>query len=312
MNFQSMEYFAAVAKNRSFTKAADELHITQQTLSAHIAGLERELGCPLLIRHIPLELTYAGEVFLRYATEFNTRYTCMFHEFDDILKNQTGRLRIGIAFTRGHAIMPELIAAFQEHFPGVDVELSESFNDVLQKWLLDGTIDLAIANFPDRIPGIMIQDFYEEEMILLIANSLLQSLYGEQKGAVIQEISQNHRYSLLAPCPFLMNREHDLVGRIGRKILAADNFVPSVHVCSDNIATLLALCIQGKGACICPKNLVFSTLSEEQLRDIHIFNLGTDARYPIKFAWLEQNYEWSMISRFIHSSLECWKSAHFS
>ncbi|MFR8330222.1 MAG: LysR family transcriptional regulator [Clostridium fessum] len=63
MNFQSMEYFAAVAKNRSFTRAADALHITQQTLSAHIAGIERELGCPLLIRHIPLELTYAGRYF---------------------------------------------------------------------------------------------------------------------------------------------------------------------------------------------------------------------------------------------------------
>ena len=123
MNFQSMEYFAAVAKNRSFTRAADALHITQQTLSAHIAGIERELGCPLLIRHIPLELTYAGEVFLRYATEFNTKYDCMLHEFGDILNNQTGKLRIGIAFTRGHAIMPELIAAFQKEYPGVDVEL---------------------------------------------------------------------------------------------------------------------------------------------------------------------------------------------
>ena len=47
-------------KTASFTRAADALHITQQTLSAHIAGIERELGCPLLIRHIPLELTYAG------------------------------------------------------------------------------------------------------------------------------------------------------------------------------------------------------------------------------------------------------------
>lgn len=65
----------------------------------------------------------------------------MLHEFGDILNNQTGKLRIGIAFTRGHAIMPELIAAFQKEYPGVDVELVESSNDVLQKYLLDGTID---------------------------------------------------------------------------------------------------------------------------------------------------------------------------
>lgn len=248
MNFQSMEYFAAVAKNRSFTRAADALHITQQTLSAHIAGIERELGCPLLIRHIPLELTYAGEVFLRYATEFNTKYDCMLHEFGDILNNQTGKLRIGIAFTRGHAIMPELIAAFQKEYPGVDVELVESSNDVLQKYLLDGTIDLAIANFSVRIPGIILRDFYEEEMVLIVSTALLQNIYGKQTEAIIQEVSRHHRYSLLAPCPFLLNREHDLVGRIGRNILATDNFVPSVHACSDNIATLLALCAMGKGA----------------------------------------------------------------
>ena len=181
MNFQSMEYFAAVAKNRSFTRAADALHITQQTLSAHIAGIERELGCPLLIRHIPLELTYAGEVFLRYATEFNTKYDCMLHEFGDILNNQTGKLRIGIAFTRGHAIMPKLIAAFQKEYPGVDVELVESSNDVLQKYLLDGTIDLAIANFSVRIPGIILRDFYEEEMVLIVSTALLQNTANSPK-----------------------------------------------------------------------------------------------------------------------------------
>lgn len=63
MNFQTMEYFTAVVEKRSFTKAAESLHITQQTLSAHIANLEKELGCALLIRHIPLELTYAGKYF---------------------------------------------------------------------------------------------------------------------------------------------------------------------------------------------------------------------------------------------------------
>ncbi len=83
MNFQTMEYFTAVVEKRSFTKAAESLHITQQTLSAHIANLEKELGCALLIRHIPLELTYAGEVFFRYAADFDQKYASMMHEFDN-------------------------------------------------------------------------------------------------------------------------------------------------------------------------------------------------------------------------------------
>ena len=64
MNFQNIQYFLQVARKRSFSQAAEELFITQQTLSASIAALERELGCKLFLRHIPLELTYGGERFL--------------------------------------------------------------------------------------------------------------------------------------------------------------------------------------------------------------------------------------------------------
>ena len=56
MNFLTMEYFVEVARQRSFTHAAERLHITQQTLSAHIAAVERELGCRLLVRTTPLQM----------------------------------------------------------------------------------------------------------------------------------------------------------------------------------------------------------------------------------------------------------------
>ena len=73
MNFSSMDYFVMVARERSFSRAAERLHITQQTLSAHIAGLEKELSTKLLVRSIPLELTYAGEVFLGYAADLQRK-----------------------------------------------------------------------------------------------------------------------------------------------------------------------------------------------------------------------------------------------
>ena len=64
MNFSSMEYFIALAEERSFTRAAQRLMVTQQTLSAHIAGIERELGVRLVNRKVPLTLTYAGDGLL--------------------------------------------------------------------------------------------------------------------------------------------------------------------------------------------------------------------------------------------------------
>lgn len=112
VNFNSPEYFIVLAREGSFTRAADALHITQQSLSSHIAGLEKELGCTLLVRRTPLELTYAGRTFLRYAESLRQTQQAMQREFCDIAENQKGELRIGIAYTRGRAIMPHLIPAF--------------------------------------------------------------------------------------------------------------------------------------------------------------------------------------------------------
>lgn len=56
MNFSSMDYFVMVAQERSFTRAAERLHTTQQTLSAHIANLEKEMGSRLFERSVPLHL----------------------------------------------------------------------------------------------------------------------------------------------------------------------------------------------------------------------------------------------------------------
>ena len=85
MNFTSLSYFETLAHERSFTRAAQRLHITQQSLSTSIAKLEAELDCQLVVRHVPLELTYAGEVLLRYAASFREGYAAMQQEFCDIL-----------------------------------------------------------------------------------------------------------------------------------------------------------------------------------------------------------------------------------
>ena len=117
MNFSSMDYFVMVARERSFSRAAERLHITQQTLSAHIAKLEGELGAKLLVRSIPLELTYAGEVFLEYALDFQRRASSLEREFQDITENQRGLLRIGINYTRGDIVIPPLLIRFQQEYP---------------------------------------------------------------------------------------------------------------------------------------------------------------------------------------------------
>lgn len=183
MNFLSMDYFLMTAEKRSFTKAADALHITQQTLSTHIANLEQELDCKLFVRHVPLELTYAGEIFWQYAADFQKKYRAMQHEFADLTKNEQGILRIGISFTRCHAIMPAIITEYQRRYPHMEIQVIENANTGLQKDLMEHKIDLAIAKFPDFLPGITLSDFYEEEVVLLLADSLFHEVISDAAPA---------------------------------------------------------------------------------------------------------------------------------
>ena len=303
MNFSSFDYFEMLARERSFTKAAQKLHITQQSLSSHIASLEEEVGCQLLVRHVPLELTYAGTVFLRYGENVQRELKNMRREFCDITQNQKGVLRIGIAFTRGRAIMPELILNFQKKYPNIEIELSEAANKTLYYKLINGEVDLAIANFSNTMQDVELCDFYREEVVLLISKKLLEQIATGNMEELAKQI-QKGNLSTLSKCPFVLGNFDDIAGKIGRTTIKKANFAPLVKAKSDNIETLLSLCMQGVGACFCPENLAYAAVSPNELKQMYIFSLGKQAEYPIRFGFLKSNYQWKIISEFIRISKE--------
>ena len=302
MNFSSMEYFVTLARERSFTRAAEQLHITQQSLSSHISGIEKELGCQLVIRHVPLELTYAGQTLLRYASRFQKEYRAMQQEFCDISQNQRGSLRVGVAFTRGRAILPPVILAFQEAYPGITVELAEGTNEELHQMLLNGDVDVAIGNFPEALKGIDLHDYYLEEIVLLISKSYIDKEFSGDASKV--EAMKDGDYGALSSLSFLLGSETDIAGRFGRDLLRASEITnPTVKAKSENIETLLDLCLLGAGACFCPKNLAISMLSEEQLKSIVMLRLGGCSKYPIRFGFRKASYQWSIIQAFMDCAL---------
>lgn len=302
MNFDSLDYFIVLARERNFTRAAEALHITQQSLSSHISNLERELRCPLVVRRTPLELTFAGRTFLRYAESIRETKQALQRELCDISENQRGELRIGIAYTRGRAIMPRLIPAFQREYPNVEILLREDSNDALQKLLLEGGIDLAVAAFPRALPDIVLEDYYTEDVVLCLSDPLLKRC-GIDLSAHRAEIAAGDLHALRA-CPFVLGSAEDIGGRIGRALLRSSGFTPLSRAASENVETLLALCVQGVGACFCPSNLLDTALPPAQLAQLHILPLCSKASYPICFGYLKRSYQWSVIAEFIRIARE--------
>lgn len=299
MNFSSMEYFMVLAQERNFTRAAEQLHITQQSLSSHIAGMEKELGSQLLVRRVPLELTYAGEVLLRYATGFQKLHTEMQREFCDISQKQKGILRVGAASTRGQMILPKTIALFQESYPNINVELTEGSNGELHKKLLKGTIDLAIADFPENLPGISLTDFYREENVLVIEKGLFAKCFSFSAEECERQLLAGD-YSALRECPFVLGGIDDIDGRIGRDVLKQAGIDdPIVTANSHNVGMLLRLSLSGVGACVCPQKIVQSVLMPEQLDSVWMFPLGAEMENLIQFGYPKQSYQWSVIEKFM-------------
>ncbi len=300
MNFSSITYFLQLEHERSFSRAAEKLNITQQTLSGHIASMEKELQCPLFIRHIPLELTYGGEVFLQYARRIQCEYANLQQAMQEIREERKGRLRIGIAPTRGHAILPAVISAYQKEWPQVTISIIESVNETLMEMVRMGEVDLAILG-PSKVgtEALVTTDFYEEEIVLLVPDGLYERLFSglpESRSVVLKGPED---FLPFASCPLLLNPQGDISGRFASSLLKQAGIDPVVKVRSHNIETLLEMCAQGDGACFTPLNLAEAVLSPQALSHMVTVRFGERARYMIHFTCLRERSRWKMLQGFI-------------
>ncbi len=303
MNFQSMNYFLQVAEKRSFSQAAEALYITQQSLSASIASLEKELGTALFVRHIPLELTYGGELFLQYARSILQTQERMLRDFAEIREEERGRLRVGIAINRGRLLMPQVIRAFHETCPLVEVEIHERSNDELMTALSEGRIDLAIANFPRAQYGTVLEDYYQDEIVLAVSEKLLQERFGEEAENAKARLRETRDIRLLAELPFLMSSEQGVAGRIGRSLIRRAGITPEIKASSGNMETLMEMCALGEGACFCPENLLRSSVAESRTNGLFLLHFpDRETVYSVRFGWLQEEKEWKIRRAFIDTA----------
>ena len=298
MNFQSIQYFLQTAKRKSFSLAAQDLYITQQTLSASVASLEKELGCRLFVRHVPLELTYAGEVFLRHAMALQENYERMERDFKALRSGERSRLRVGVTANRGWMIMPPLIQAFRREHPLAEIEVFEKHNDDLLESLYEGRIDLVIASFFGMTRGIVTEDFFEDEIVLAVPKSLLKDIPEADR----QE-KEDEGFFLLKKLPLLMSSSRSASGQIARDLIRQSGIVPEINVRSGNMNTIIELCARGEGICFCPERVLKTMLTEDQTEELKLVRFPEhDTRYMIRFGYLAGDTPWQLRNEFMETA----------
>jgi DNA-binding transcriptional LysR family regulator len=125
MTLRQCEVFLAVAREQSFSLAAKKMHLSQPTLSEHMAELEEELGAELFVRRgRTVTLTEAGRVFHPYATQTVNAAEGGRQAVLDLGGLGRGALLVGASTTPGIYVLPSVIARFRARYPGIDLKLS--------------------------------------------------------------------------------------------------------------------------------------------------------------------------------------------
>lgn len=301
MNLQSIDYIITTANEKSFSKAAEILHITQQTLSAHVSAVERELGCQLFIRHVPLEITYAGNEFLKYALNIQQQLKCLRRTFDEIAGEEKGLLKIGVTDNRDKIVLLPIIVKFHKEHPKIQIKVIENTNDILIQQLEKGEIDICISDFSTHKSKITHVELYKEQVVFVVPRKLFLKIHSERTQDVIRSIQENADYKLLQNCPLLLGHEQDIAGKFSRELFKSFEQPPIVTAEAENMALVLGLCAEGLGGCFCPEIIVKNTLLDEQLKKIFIITLGKQFEYHIRIGWKNN---WSVIDAFVKTACE--------
>lgn len=161
------KYVYEVYKERSFTKAAQNLYISQPSLSARIKKIEEIIGEPLFDRSTtPLQLTEVGKVYIEATEEITQIEQRVENYINDLAGLKTGNLAVGASTLFAAYVVPSLITQFNQKFPDVHIQLIEGNTAELEEMLGSNALDFVIDNYHyDSI--LYNKELYCEENILL-------------------------------------------------------------------------------------------------------------------------------------------------
>lgn len=169
MEMHQLRYVVAVARAGNFSRAAEQCHVSQPSLSQQIQKLEDELGERLFDRmKRETKLTAHGETFLRRAVKILEEVAAAKREASDAQNLLRGTLTVGVLPTIAPYLLPDVMAQFMEQFPGVDVVVQEDTTARLLKLAYGFGIDLALVSRPIDTERLEVRDLFAEELLLAL------------------------------------------------------------------------------------------------------------------------------------------------
>lgn len=167
----TLRVFVAVAELRHFSKAAEQLNLSQPGVSLHIRNLENEMGAKLLYRSSKqVRLTEAGEILYKRAKQINHLYDEAKQSIRLLQHEVTGQIRLGASFTIGEYILPGLIAKYANQYPHVEIEVTIRNTEEIMRGVREGILDIGLVEGKVHAADWTVTPFMKDQMILVAAS----------------------------------------------------------------------------------------------------------------------------------------------
>ena len=156
MELKQLEYFLAVNRHRNFTKAAQQLFVTQPTITIAIKKLEKELGTDLFHRDSgAIRLSIAGEMLLPRAEQILKNVQSAIDDLGNIGIDKKKELHLGIPPMSCSIMYPIVLTDYREAFPDVEIHITDLCNQEIIHMILEEELELAFAVLPDQMEECM-------------------------------------------------------------------------------------------------------------------------------------------------------------
>ena len=149
MEYRDFEYVLTIYQEKSLSKAAEKLYITQPALSIFLTRLETQLQTRLFERtKRGLVPTYAGQKYIEFARQSIALGRSFDQELCEIQAERKGILRLGTSPHIGSIVLPEVLFSFQNRYPNIQLAITEGTSLTLEKLIDNNELDLALMHLP--------------------------------------------------------------------------------------------------------------------------------------------------------------------
>ena len=273
MELESLYYFMETAKDLHITRTAQRLHLSQQTLSNHIARLESYYGTKLFYRYPTLQLTPAGKEVLNFSLKIYQEESNLKAVLVDTLQSDIGEITISASSPRFNYYLPEVLKKFAERYPNVMIDLIDRTSNDSEILVQKNQVDFAVTVDTDvRKLKLNVKSMYSDPVYFCVSDKLLYKYYGEDMYALRDKAINGAHLEDFSRLPFMIVSAQGRMGRRIQQCFYDAGYEPKTYLKTTYTTFMTPICNEALAGCF-TSHMNLTRWKNNMFKDVNIFPL---------------------------------------